>query len=143
MQVTVIVEDQFVGVDGEFRTVDLSELDPTIRIIQWKDAKGEIEFVDESLKNEKITNFAPYQWIVDDWTTAGIPPEVVPPELPTQPEIDEKYLKESTRDVAMIVAEVVGLLLTDKIIKDSDIAPSILTLQTELKVVVDRLLVSS
>lgn len=56
MIITVAVPDR-VGVDGEFRQVDLSDLDPLIRTIQFDDQRktGVIEFIPtaETVANER------------------------------------------------------------------------------------------
>jgi len=46
MRITIIQSDGIVGVDGVFRAVDLSDLDPAIHAIQYNTAKeaGEIEY---------------------------------------------------------------------------------------------------
>lgn len=46
MRITIIQDDGMVGVDGVFRQVDLSELDPAIRAVQFDTLKGagHIEF---------------------------------------------------------------------------------------------------
>ena len=75
MRVTIIVSESRVGVDGEFRVVDLAGLNMTIHAVQWDSvlSAGDIEYR-QPRRNEKITNFAPYQVFVDRWTAAAPPP---------------------------------------------------------------------
>lgn len=79
MRVTIIPVDSFVGVDGEFRSVDLGTIDPNIHAVQWDGTKGEIEFNDRSA-NRVIDTLEPYQRFVDAWVAAAPPPP--PPPIP-------------------------------------------------------------
>jgi hypothetical protein len=79
MRLTIIRDDSLVGVDGVFRTVDLSALQETgIRIAQWDTNQGHIEF-DEG-PNEDITDITEFQPFINLWTAAA-PPEPTPAEL--------------------------------------------------------------
>ena len=73
MRVTIIKDDGVVGVDGVFRTVDLSTLDPTIHAVQWNGSVGYIEFSDEKppLNFGSIAN---YQFFIDLWIAAAPSP---------------------------------------------------------------------
>jgi len=64
-KITVIADDNVVGIDGEFETVAFTG-NPNIHAIQWDDVAltGEIEFKNQA--NEIITDFAPYQHFVGD-----------------------------------------------------------------------------
>lgn len=52
MRLTYIREDKIVGIDGVFYTIDNSNFDQEIDVIQWYDTSGEIEYVDR----QKIPN---------------------------------------------------------------------------------------
>ena len=80
MRVTIISDDGVVGVDGEFRQVDLSALDANIHAVQWDGAIGHIEFKDRS-PNEAIDDFVSFQSFVTAWNAAA-PPPLPPPPLP-------------------------------------------------------------
>ena len=73
MRVTIIADDGKVGVDGVFRTVDLSTLHPNIHAVQWGGTVGHIEHKDGSA-NETITDISPFQSFIDAWTAAAPPP---------------------------------------------------------------------
>lgn len=75
MKLTIVADDQSVGVDGEFFSpLDLSQLNPTIHAVQWYGEYGEIEyktvFINGALtkpQNQLITDTAPFQFAVDAW----------------------------------------------------------------------------
>lgn len=75
MRVTVIREDGKIGVDGVFRTVDLSGMPPEIRAVQWDSASGHIEY--DNAVNFPLDDIAQVQPYIDMWTAAAPPP---PPE---------------------------------------------------------------
>lgn len=79
MRLTIVRDDSLVGIDGVFRTVDLSALqDAGIRAAQWNGNRGHIEF-DEG-PNEDITDLAEFQPFIDRWTAAApTPSEPVDP----------------------------------------------------------------
>ena len=77
MIVTIMKNDGVVVKDGETHIeIDTSDLPETVHAIQWNGSSGEVEHVDASklpnqivhLKNEKITDFSPYQKYVDACT---------------------------------------------------------------------------
>ncbi len=79
MRVTIIADDGKVGVDGIFRSVDLSALDPNVHAVQWDGASGHIEFKDRS-PEQQIADISAFQTFVDAWTAAApLPPP--PPSL--------------------------------------------------------------
>lgn len=82
MKVTIIQDDGIVGIDGEFRPVDLSDLDERIHAIQYNSVSGvgHIEFdadLDPRLPNQPLGKakfdklFGRY---VKRWRAAGEPP---------------------------------------------------------------------
>lgn len=73
MRVTIIADDGKVGVDGVFRAVDLSALDPNIHAVQWDGVTGHIEFKDRS-PEQQITAISAFRSFIDDWTAAAPPP---------------------------------------------------------------------
>ncbi len=73
MRVTIIADDGKVGVDGVFRSVDLSTLDPNIHAVQWDGASGHIEFRDRS-PEQQITSISAFQTFIDAWTAAAPQP---------------------------------------------------------------------
>lgn len=71
-KLTIIADDGVVGVDGVFRSVDLTGLDPDIHAVQWDGAAGEIEYRDG--RPPKVMNdLASFQPLVDLWTAAAPP----------------------------------------------------------------------
>ena len=71
-KVTIIADDGVVGVDGVFRSVDLTALDPDIHAVQWDGAAGEIEYRD-GRPSEAMNDLASFQSFVDLWTAAAPP----------------------------------------------------------------------
>ena len=65
MSVTIVKEDRVVMVDGEGVNFDF-DLAANIWAIQWDGATGEVEFNDGT-PNEVISDFAPYQYLVDGY----------------------------------------------------------------------------
>lgn len=78
MRVTIIPDDQSVGVNGEFISpIELPELDSSIHAVQWHEEWGEVEFKTQFQNgklikpaNQIITDFAPFQFAVDAWEAA-------------------------------------------------------------------------
>lgn len=64
MKITIIADDNTVGIDGVFEDVTFTG-DPNIHAIQWDTVAqvGEVEFKD---RNEVITDFSPYQHFIGD-----------------------------------------------------------------------------
>lgn len=81
MRLTIIRDDAVVGINGEFRSVDLSGLDPVIRAVQWNDERGggHIEYDDEP--NANLDNINDFQSFIDLWTAAAPPNPSNPPEF--------------------------------------------------------------
>lgn len=79
MRLTIIAPDGTVGIDGDFRNVDLSALDANIRALQWDGTTGHIEFNDGT-PNQTINNIAEYTSIVDAWNALTPPPPTPPTE---------------------------------------------------------------
>jgi hypothetical protein len=75
MRLTIVKDDGLVGVDGDFRIVDLSGLNPAIRAIQWNGNSGHIEYYEGP--NSDLSDMSEFQSIVDLWTAAASP---APPE---------------------------------------------------------------
>jgi hypothetical protein len=77
MRVTIIVEENRVNVEGKSETVDCSALyAKDVHVIQWYDTSGEIEYFNApgatTIKgNVAITDFTPYQPLLDVWEVAA------------------------------------------------------------------------
>lgn len=69
MKVTIVADDSLVGVDEEFKIIDLSTLNANIHAVQWNETAGHIEYKDYS-SNLSITDISPYQSFIDAWTAA-------------------------------------------------------------------------
>ena len=77
MRLTIIRDDGVVGIDGVWRTVSMSALDPDIRAVQWDDEKGgHVEYDDSA--NTTLNNVNSFQTFIDRWIAAA-PPEPDPP----------------------------------------------------------------
>jgi hypothetical protein len=78
MRLTIVADDNAVGVDGEFFSgLDLAQLNSSIHAVQWYGEYGEVEyktsFENDALvkpANVLISDVAPYQFAVDAWNTA-------------------------------------------------------------------------
>lgn len=78
MRITIVVDDQCVGVDGEyFAPLDLSQLASDIRAVQWYGEYGEVEYKTRlengflvKPSNMLVTDATPFQFAVDEWSTA-------------------------------------------------------------------------
>lgn len=69
MRVTIIKDDSKVGVDGDFRRVDLSDLSADIHAVQWYGNHGEIEYR-RPRKNVKLEEFTPFAVYLERWRAA-------------------------------------------------------------------------
>ncbi len=69
-RVTIVPEDNVVLVNGVARLIDMTDIDPAIHAVQWKDTVGEIEYNDGT-PNAVIDDISPFQEFIDLWTAAG------------------------------------------------------------------------
>ena len=101
MKLTIIKDDSNVGIDGVFKKVDLSTLDPNIRAIQWNGTKGHIEFY-EGL-NKPLQDILQFSSFIDLWN-AVVPPKETPVEVPVvvqtldEAKLAQRKLLNETRD---------------------------------------------
>lgn len=79
MKLTIVVPDSVVGIDGEFRQLDLSQLPENIRAVQWDGVKGHVEFNDGT-PNEILDDISMFADVVLAWN-ALTPPPPTPPTL--------------------------------------------------------------
>lgn len=82
MKLTIIVPDSVVGIDGEFRELNLSALPANVRAVQWDGASGHVEFNDGT-PNETIDSIDVFSDLAAAWN--ALTP--VPPAPPTLPEL--------------------------------------------------------
>lgn len=81
-RVTIVKEDNIVGIDGEFYTVDCSSLPANFHALQWyaDDNAGEIEWTGRPKpSNTEIDNIDEYKTLIDAWHVekariAALPP---------------------------------------------------------------------
>lgn len=78
MRVTIIRDDGVVGVNGVFRSVDLSTMPEGVRVMQWEDTEGHSEYYDVETANTVIDTIGAIQDFIDLWTAAA-PPAPPPP----------------------------------------------------------------
>jgi len=82
---TIVPADNMVIIDGEAHVVDCAAVDPKIHAIQWSGTAGWIEFVDadpydgQCDPHRPLTDFAPWQHLIDDWTAAKAAAATPPP----------------------------------------------------------------
>lgn len=94
MKVILIRDDAMIGVDGVFRKVDVSDLDPTVHAIVFDTVtqQGNVKYGDSNgWANVFITDFSAYQVYVSRWTAAApvLPPPPTPAELARLAAIDD------------------------------------------------------
>ena len=79
MKLVIVADDARVVVDAVgYDELDMSQLDPTVRAVQWAGEYGEVEYksvfadgVITKPNNQVITDLAPYQWAIDAWAVAN------------------------------------------------------------------------
>lgn len=77
MRVTIIRDDNVVGIDALFRQVDLSGLTAGIRAVQWDGTSGHIEYDDApNTMLDRITCFQPF---IERWEAAAPCPASLTP----------------------------------------------------------------
>lgn len=126
-RITIIQDDGLVGIDGDFRAVDLTPLDPQIHAIQFNvtSGKGEIEWDADASGNREpnqlITDITPYQWALDAWVSAAPQtPNPEPEPEPIPPTFEElKALKIEAINEERDLREVSGFAYLGKVF-DSD-----------------------
>ena len=70
-RITIVKDDSFVGIDGEFYKVDCSDLPENFHALQWYGNAGEEEWDGiPKPENTFITNLSKYQKYIDRWNTA-------------------------------------------------------------------------
>lgn len=82
MHLTIVKEDGVVGVDGVFKKIDLSNIQPiNFRALQWDGptdglaGDGEIEFEGKPKpENEEITDLGTYYQYYENWLATPLPP---------------------------------------------------------------------
>ena|SRR5687768_1655286 len=77
MRVTVIRDDNVIGVDGAFRNADLSGMPADVRAIQWNGTEGHIEYAD-GRPNKPIASEDAVEPYVALWNTVAPPPAPEP-----------------------------------------------------------------
>lgn len=94
MRLTIIKEDNSVGVDGVFRSLDLTTLDPNIRAVQWDGGKGHIEYFDSP--NTVLTSLDNFSTVLQSWY--NLTPPVTLPETLEESKVIQKHIINSARD---------------------------------------------
>lgn len=71
MRATILVHDNIVRINDRALTVDCSSIDQNIRVIQWFDSFGEVEFNDDPgqtfFRNGKLNSLDEFRPIIDAW----------------------------------------------------------------------------
>lgn len=117
MKITIVRDDNYVIINGEGRTVDLSSLPANIHAIQWDSNEGEIEYgkkvpgLEKFNRNERITDISPWQSIIDAWNAAAPPPPPHPPPPLTVDEIIDSQLSNDKliKAIVEVLAEHEGI----------------------------------
>lgn len=68
MRVTIIRDDSLVGIDGQFRQVDLSGLPDDIRAVQWNGTGGHVEY--DEAPNTALPHITGFQLFIERWEAA-------------------------------------------------------------------------
>lgn len=67
-RITIVKNDNQVGIDGVFLPVDCSDLPQNFHALQWIDTEGEVEWNGKPKpQNTEITSLKPYQKYIDRW----------------------------------------------------------------------------
>lgn len=108
MRLTIVVPDSVVGIDGEFRQVDLTSLAQNIRAVQWDGFKGHIEYSDGTA-NATINDISDFSEVVSLW-------EALTPEPPTPPTLTElKAIKNEEINAARLNANLTTFTYNGKL----------------------------
>ena len=71
MRATILVSDNVVTIDGRPLGVDCSSIDPNIRVVQWYENFGEVEFVNDPevgfRRNGRIDTWGEFDDVIDAW----------------------------------------------------------------------------
>lgn len=72
MRITIVKDDDVVGIDGEFYTVDCSSLPADFHALQWDGGWGDIEYKADPITGDRRPNFrivdeTPYLHLVEAW----------------------------------------------------------------------------
>ncbi len=73
MRFTIIKSENRINVDGLSRSVDLSDLNDNVHVVQWRTSEGHIEFVDHS-PQQFFTDITPWLPYIALWDAAAPPP---------------------------------------------------------------------
>jgi len=68
MKLTILKNDNLIGIDGVFLPVDCSSLEEGLRVVQFDNESGHEEWID--LPNLQIESITPYQSLIDAWQLA-------------------------------------------------------------------------
>tara|TARA_R110002051_G_scaffold30717_1_gene70825 strand:+ start:333 stop:668 length:336 start_codon:yes stop_codon:yes gene_type:complete len=104
MKITIIADDGIIGIDGVFRKIDLSSLDPDILAFQWDKGKGDIEWKNPR-RNEKVTEYLAYFGDYISMWKAAAPPPPGPPKPIAPAEITGEELFELLKTKGVISQE--------------------------------------
>lgn len=67
-RLTIIKDDNSVGIDGKFYTIDCSSLPANFHALQWYDNVGEIEWLgNPKPRNTPVNSLTEYQKFIDEW----------------------------------------------------------------------------
>ena len=90
-RITIVPSDGIMGIDGDFKKIDLSNIDSNIHAVQWNGISGLVEHVDKS-RQRVLENMDEFQEFIDLWNAVPIPPIPTPPTL--KENIDNTYNKD-------------------------------------------------
>jgi hypothetical protein len=84
-----------VGINGEFRKVELTSLDPSVSAVQWEESEGHVEYF--NAPNTPMTDIDNYSSVIQAWH--NLTPPVAPPETLEESRVAQKALINSARDM--------------------------------------------
>lgn len=83
MKLTIARDDNMVGIDGRFLSVDCSGLPAHVRVVQWDGTSGHVEFKQQQGRdfrpNQPIENVEAFSAIVAAWEAAAHVADNPPP----------------------------------------------------------------
>jgi hypothetical protein len=77
MRITIIRDDELVGIDGEFKRIDMGTLPAGVRAVQWNGSSGHVEYDNGS--NTELDSISTFQSFIDAWNDPAPLPETPAP----------------------------------------------------------------
>ena len=114
MKIQLSAAKGYFAVDGDWRTVDLSGLEPTIQSLYFDTVLGKGRAWHQDAIGDcwqaDVLDLALYQVYLDRWTAAAPPPPPPPPPPIDLSDVDN--LEKTMKALALCIAQIGGLTVT-------------------------------